>query len=189
MESLKDLTNFLKTQSSGASMGELKAVFNDEAELKKFIKLGLDNGVILKEGEKRGTRYFVGSISKKTDREESSDFVKATTDVEVYLQSDKPCIGNPYIVKVTKIGEPGKTIKQFLESGVIIKGTIIGYNRASKRNEVVFEDERYHFNKISFSVQDRKFIFTKFFAENAKQEQEVFQSYDEFREFIRASLT
>lgn len=188
MDSLKDLTNFLKTQSFGASFSELKAVFNDEGELRSFIKIGLENGVINKEGEKRGTRYFVGTLSEKVTKEETT-FEQATTDMEVFLKSDKPCLGQPYFSTVERFGEDDKTISKFLASGVKITQTTLMYNKAAKRNEIISQKVNYHYNQISLSQEGRSFIFTKFYAENCKQKKEVFGDYDDFREFIRVSLT
>ena len=188
MDSLKDLTNFLKTQTSGASFSELKAVFNDEAELRSFIKLGLANEVIQKDGEKRGTRYFVGTLGEKVVKEETV-FEQATTDMEVFLKSDKPCLGQPYFSTVERFGEGDKTIAKFLASGVKIIQTTLMYNKISKRNEIIDQKINYHYNQISLSQEGRNFIFTKFYAENCKQKREVFGDYDDFREFLRASLT
>lgn len=187
MDSLKDLTQFLKTQASGASFGELKNVFADEAQLKLFIKSGLDLGIIQKEGQKRGTRYFVGTITKKVEVEENA-FEKATSDMEVFLKSDKPVIGQPYICKITSFGTSDKSIKQFLDAGVAIRQTTIAYNKQTKKNEIICDNEKTYYNMISFSHEGKNFIFTKFFVETTKQEREIFPDYESFREHIRSVL-
>lgn len=189
MDSLKDLTSYLKTRSDGASFSELRNVFNDENELKSFIKIGLENGVIQKEGEKRGTRYFVGSIVKKPIDDEV-DIEQAASDIQVFLKSDKPCPGQPYFVTVTPFGESDKSLKKFLESGVVIKQTLIGYNKETKKNEIIIEENRYRYNQVSFSQRGRNFLVTKYYAGHTKDcDYEEFSDYEELREFIRINLS
>ena len=189
MDSLKDLTSYLKTRSDGASFSELRNVFNDEGELKSFIKIGLENGVIQKEGEKRGTRYFVGKITKKPVNDEN-DFEQATSDIQVFLKSDKPCIGQPYFVTVTPFGESDKNLKKFLESGVVIRQTLIGYNKELQKNEIILEENRFRYIQVSFCQRGRNFIVTKYYAGYSKpNELEEFSEYEELREFIRINLS
>lgn len=206
MKNLKELTDFLKTRENGASFSELKEVFSNEEEIKNFIKTGLSNEVIFKNGEKRGTRYYAlgktptnstpttktGVTTNKTEKSsevESEDDLDRK-DLEVYLKSDKPIHIPVTITEVTYFGDDNPSIKKFLQSGMIVTHKTIGFDKQTKRNTVINTEIVKHYNKIAFRHEGRKFLFVKYNMKNVKEKTEIetFSDYEEFREYVRANL-
>ena len=202
MDSLKELVEFIKTRSDGVTFSDLRDVFKDENEIKNFIKSGLDLGVINKTGEKRGTRYYVGTppasspksdepkkIVKKIKEENSDDTDIEHNDIEVYLKSDKPLTTTVMIPERTYFGEFGPSIKKFLQSGMVIVNKFLQYDKVQKRNVIFHTEELKLYNKIAFRKEGRDFNVIKYNVRNGnKPECESFKDYEEFREFIRANL-
>jgi hypothetical protein len=211
MDSLKDLTSFLKQRESGASMGELKDVFSDEIELKKFIKIGLDTEVIVKDGEKRGTRYYIAGskiISKKveptTNNPKKKDKNKVNKDsdeysyestldhknIDIYLNSDKPMNGMGVFTGITKFGtHKTNNFKNFLTSGREIKTDFIMYVKSLKKNKIVEQLVDKQYNKIAIRKEGRKFLVIYHNNETSKRHEEELVSYEELREFISIHIS
>lgn len=205
MDSLKDLTTFLKTRENGASMGELKEVFSDEVALKGFIKSGMELELIFKEGEKRGTRYYIAGSQasdkptekkvkkeKKTSNEdEAYENTLDHKDLEVYLNSDKPINGMGVFSKLIRFGERSSSDPQrfpnFLSCGSVLKQNFVMYSKIEKKNLIVEESEHKQINKIALRREGRKFFVVYYGTD--KREEEEFSSYEDFREFLRSKLT
>lgn len=204
MDSLKDLTSFLKTRENGASMGELKEVFSDEVSLKAFIKSGLELQVIHKEGEKRGTRYYFAGlessnkpIEKKTKKEkknsseeESYENTLDHKDMDIYLNADKPINGMGVFTKLLRFGERGTDPRRFinfLNCGSILKQNYVMWSKVEKKNLIVEESEHKQINKIALRREGRRFFVVYYGTD--KREEEEFSNYEEFREFLRSKLT
>ena len=210
MDSLKELTDFLKKQDNGTSLGELKNTFGNEDQIRHFVKLGLENDLIFMTGKKRGTRYYAkgkvpnNNISNNTENNKTSkkenkkkdeetvyvpDF-DVTTNVNVFLQSDKPIPGQGVVTDVTTFGEKDtENIKKFLSAGTLIKTTYISWNKNLKRNVITEVSEHKIYNKIGVKCEDsHNFIFEKIHSKNGNKEQKLFKDYEEFREYLRANL-
>lgn len=202
MDSLKDLTSFLKKRQNGASMSELKEVFSDEKELKKFIQLGLENEVIFKDGEKRGTRYFAIGMSpskteKKEDKKQQSKNTESAPDVEcsgwadidVYLSSNKPINGQGVFSRHENIGNNNinKPI-EFLNSHRKIETVYIQYDKPSKKNVIVQKEIAILNNKIAFKRDGRNYKLIFFRADNSSFTHEECGGYEDLREKIRGML-
>ena len=187
MESLKELDDFL-LKRGGASYSELKSVFTDEVSLKKFIKLGLENERIIKDGEKRGTKYYSakGDKSTQTQNEDYKDY-EPSGNADAYLNLDKPLSGVATIINEKTFG-PGGTlnVKKFLESGKTIETLEIGYSKAEKRNVILDKSELHRFNTLGFRKVDGEFVLAKYDHFSGTVKQETFPDYEEFREAIRS---
>ena len=197
MNSLKELTDFLKTRDNGASFSELREVFQNEDEIKQFVKAGISNEVMFTTGLKRGTRYYAKgkvphkSVEKPTPKQEDYESdLEITTDMNVYLQSDKPISGQAVISDIACFGEKDtNNIKKFLMSGVSNRSHYIEWDKALKRNVVVQVIEHKIYNKISIRNEGRSnFVFEKVYAKDAKKETRTFGDYEEMREFLRGNL-
>jgi hypothetical protein len=205
MDSLKDLIAFLKTRENGASMGELKEVFSDEVTLKAFIKSGLELEMIVKEGEKRGTRYYAAGLKvsnkpvekknkkeKKNSKEEAEESYENTLDhkdMDIYLNSDKPINGMGVFSKLVKFGEyktDNKKFINFLNCGSILKQSYVMYSKIEKKNLIIEEHEYKQINKIALRREGRKFFIIYFGTD--KREEEEFSNYEDFREFLLSKL-
>jgi len=201
MDSLKELTDFIKTRSEGVSFSDLREVFKDEDEIKAFIKSGLDLGVIGKIGAKRGTRYFVGtaptaesiksSIVNKVEKNKSEDNNESDldhNDIEAYLKSDKP-LTTVMVPTRTYFGEFGPSIEKFLQSGMVVVNQFIQYDKVQKRNVIFHTEEMKIYNKVAFRKEGKYFMFIKYNVKNIiKPDIEQFKYYDQFREHVRANL-
>ena len=185
MDSLKELDDYLKKKPNGMSLGELKEVFADEASLKKFTKAGLDCGRIIKEGEKRGTKYFSASVDKASvDLTNAKDY--ETEGLNAYLSSDKPVPGTAFFVNEKPFGPGGsKNIRNFFMSGKVVENIFVSYDKALKKNVVCERSDMCRNNTIGFKVENREYVMTKYdhFAGSVKKE--TYESYEEFREAIR----
>lgn len=189
MDSLRELTDLLAKREDGMSFSELKSVFNDADEIKNFLKIGLDTGVIAKEGEKRGTRYFKVSSQSSLDTANHDNDILGCYDLEQYLKSDKPIHGQAVVTKVTNFGPYKKngSVNDFLNSGRTIESFLVAYNKSSKKNEIVYQDKVTRYNKVILRYEDKMFSFIKL-NNNMKMEVENFKLYEDFREHIRSSF-
>lgn len=204
MDSVKDLTSFLKTRQNGASMSELKEVFSDEKELKRFIQLGLDNEVIFKDGEKRGTRYYSSGMSvnktkedkkqtkeSKSKEDERQPLVECSGwgDIDVYLNSNKPINGQGVFSRHENIGTNNinKPI-EFLNSHRKIETVYIQYDKSSKKNVIVQKEIAILNNKIAFKRDGRNYKLIFFRADNSSFTHEECGGYEDLREKIRGML-
>ena len=204
MDSLKELTDFLKKQDNGASFSELKNIFGNEDQIRQFAKIGLENEVIFTTGQKRGTRYYANGKTplaksevtnkkeKKVEKEDSvyvPDF-DVTTDVNAFLQSDKPIPGQGVVTDVIAFGDKDTdNIKKFLSGGITTKTHFIEWNKSLKRNVVTQVTEHKIYNKIGIRCNGKRdFVFEKVYAKDGRKEQKAFNDYEEFREYLRANL-
>lgn len=211
MDSLKDLTDFLKTRDNGASFSDLREVFQNEDEIKSFIKIGLENEVIFSTGQRRGMRYYAkGKVPKestttqsqpqpkvKDKKKEKKETISETfetdleinNDINIYLQSDKPIPGQGVFTEVVKFGDDdGKSIRKFLSSGMTVKTYFIEYDKYQKRNVVTQYMEDKMFNKIALRYEERRFVIEKIYVTGEGKKSEVFKNYDEFRELVRSLI-
>lgn len=193
MDSLKELVAHLKTCENGASSGELKQFFTDESLLKQFLKAGLDSGSIFTEGKKRGTRYYAKGATviaapikepKKTEVDDYADSLDSS-DVEVWLKSDKPIPGQGVFTKIMKFGKDEPKLTSFLKSGVVIEQSYVQWSKELKRNIVVEKSSHTIYNKIGIKQEGRKFILQKYNSHNNNIEAETFGDYEDLREHLR----
>lgn len=203
MDSLKDLTTFLKTRANGASMSELREVFSDEKELKKFISIGLTNELIIKDGEKRGTRYYSAGmkISREEPKKQTKEKSEKSTvedhgvecsgwsDIDVYLNSDKPINGQGVFSRHENIGNNNinKPV-EFLNSRRKIDTVYIQYDKQKKRNVISQNESIILNNKIAFARDGKNYKMTFFRADNASFKVEEYGGYEELREAIRSIM-
>lgn len=192
MNNIKELITYLQTLENGASMGELKIAFPDEdLSLKQFIKSGLEHGSIIKDGEKRGTRYYakgktIASKEQSIKQEEYDDLER--NDLDAYLKSDKPINGQALIVNVVKFGRPSESLIHFLNAGITVENFYIQYDKTIKKNIITDKIINTKFNKIKITWRDNVFTFTKYDMHTNKHEVETFKLYEDLREHIRAIL-
>lgn len=206
MESLKELTDYLKTvKENGASFSDLKDIFKDEAEIRNFIKIGLENTVIIKTGEKRGTRYYSSNFTpnekviesqpankkqEKKNLKESEDYesnYEKGKELDFYLQSDKPVVGIPVITKTTFFGDC-KNLLHFLQAGIIVKQYYLEYDKKIKKNIIVQEIENKIYNRVAIRRDGRTFFLDEVNVQNATTKRNEFKNYELFREYIRAEF-
>lgn len=200
MDSLKELTNFLKSKgSNGASFSDLKDVFQNEDEIKSFIKMGLENEVIIKTGAKRGTRYYSSTVTpneskpqptkedKKNNKKEDSNYEPSCEKggtLESYLQSDKPVVGIPVITETRYFGTT-ENLPKSLQSGMVVKQYYLEYDKKSKRNIIAQEIESVIYNRVSLKREGRLFVVEKFDTKSAQFTRVEFKSYEAMREYVR----
>lgn len=207
MESLKELTDYLKTvKENGASFSDLKDIFKDEAEIRNFIKIGLENTVIIKTGEKRGTRYYSSNFTpnekvpekeiqptKRQDKKnvkESENYesnYEKGKELDFYLQSDKPVIGIPVITKTTFFGDC-KNLIHFLQAGIIVRQCYLEYDKKIKKNIIVQEIENKIYNRVAIRRDGRTFFLDEINVQNATTKRSEFKNYELLREYIRAEF-
>lgn len=206
MESLKELTDYLKTvKENGASFSDLKDIFKDEAEIRNFIKIGLENTVIIKTGEKRGTRYYSSNFTpnekvaesqpankkqEKKNFKESEDYesnYEKGKELDFYLQSDKPVVGIPVITKTTFFGDC-KNLLHFLQAGIIVKQYYLEYDKKIKKNIIIQEIENKIYNRVAIRRDGRTFFLDEVNVQNATTKRNEFKNYELLREHVRAEF-
>jgi hypothetical protein len=191
MDSLRELVTYLKTQPTGASMGELKELFEDESLLKQYIKSGLNNDEIFTEGKKRGTRYYVKGIEpvkpepkKESEVEEFADSLDHS-ELESILKSDKPVSGEGVFCNIMKFGKDDKDLVSFFKSGSVIEQNFVRYDKVKKKNVIGQKISRTVYNKMGIKQIGRKFIINKYNTHTESFEVETFDDYEDMREYLR----
>lgn len=191
MNSARELANYLKTLDSGAAMSDLIRAFPDDSiSLKQCIKYGLENGMIIKDGEKRGTRYYVAEkfVPKEKPKEIEDNTTLEHYDLDAYLNSNVPIRGQAVITNLTKFGRNEESLYNFLNSGTCLESIYIQYDKIAKKNIITEKLTRIQYNKIKISFHNDMFIFTKHNVQTGKTEEESFRLYEDLREYLRSLL-
>ena len=182
---VKELVTYLASRN-GLGMAELKQLVTDESELKRIIQSGLDLGSIIKEGEKRGTKYFAA----EGRQESSSEIIEDDLDkhgMNEYLASKKPIPGIGYFCFEEKINpEMTKNPNVFktIQGGKRLKMINIIHDKDLMRNVICDENIEETYN--SFGIFRDGNTFYVLVIRGTEQERIEFPDYEELREWLRA---
>lgn len=169
MNNVKDLIRFLQACPTGASLSEIVDALKDEAAVKQFLKVAINNGDIFISGKKRGAKYYAKGKIIESDTE-------------------KPVVGEAVFTKTNSITTTTKGVK-FLKGGIHLKQQYVQYDSKTKKNVVIRELDNHIFNSIAIRREGRNYVMVINDLNNKKNSsEEAFKTYEDLRENLRVFL-
>ena len=191
MSLLSDLLDFIRTRMpEGVSFTEVQDYLEitDKVEVRNLITDALDRNLIIKIGEKRGTRYLNRNGATLTDDDSDVSF-NDNKAVETYLADPTPlcCTTILGIEKIIKFEKP-KNLNEFIQNGRIITSYLLDWDYEKKKNVVIDTTKVVRMNYFTIKHNEKEPVIEKFDQINSKREELSFPSYEELREELRVLL-